>query len=64
MTGLFRDAIERAVHVSGSIGAAALLIHARDSRAREFHLANADLLESPTDPLHLMLPISRAAELL
>lgn len=57
---LFRDSIERAVHVSGSIGAAALLIHARDNTAREFYLANADLLESPTDPLHLMLPIAEA----
>lgn len=61
---LFRDAIERAVQVSGSLGAAALLIHARDSDARNFYLANADLLESPTDPLHLVLPIAVAKRLL
>lgn len=57
---LFRDAIERSVLVSESIGAACLLVHARDDAARDFYLAHADLLPSPVDPLHLILPMKAA----
>lgn len=57
---LFRDAIERSVVVSKSIGAACLLVHARDDAARDFYLAHADLLPSPIDPLHLILPMKAA----
>lgn len=57
---LFRDAIERAVLVSESIGAARLLVHARDDAARDFYLAHVDLLQSPVDPLHLILPMKAA----
>lgn len=61
---LFRDAIERAVVVSEHMGTAALVIHARDEQARQFYLRHAELLESPIDPLHLVLPIAIAAALL
>ena len=55
--GLLRDALTRAALLSDSIGAAAFLIHARDDQAREFYLHNGDFLDSPTDPLHLFLPM-------
>lgn len=54
---LYRDAIQRSISASDALGAAALLIHCRDESAREFYLAHADLLESPVDPLHLVLPL-------
>lgn len=55
--GLLRDALMRAAVVSESVGAAAFLIHARDAAARDFYLHNGDFLDSPTDPLHLFLPM-------
>lgn len=55
--GLLRDALTRAAVVSESIGAAAFLIHARDDTARRFYLHLGEFLESPTDPLHLFLPM-------
>lgn len=61
---LLRDAVERAVNVSESLGSAALVIHARDDAARRFYRRNIDLLESPIDPLHLILPITAAAAIL
>lgn len=54
---LLRHAIEQAHHASQSIGAAALLIHCRDDAARAFYLANGDFVQSPIEPLHLMLPM-------
>lgn len=60
---LLRDAIARAITASESIGAACLLIHARDETARDFYLRNVDLLESPVDPLHLILPTKTARRL-
>lgn len=54
---LFRDAIARAVRASEHLGIACLIIHARDETARAFYVYNADLLESPVDPLHLILPL-------
>ena len=60
---LFRDAIERSVVLSRSVGAAALVIHARDDEARSFYLRHAELLDSPVDPLHLILPMREAARI-
>lgn len=57
---LFRDAIERSVAASEALGAACLLIHCRDEAARTFYLHHADLLQSPVEPMHLMLPIKAA----
>lgn len=55
--GLLQDALKRAALISDSIGAAAFLIHARDDAARDFYLHNGEFLDSPTDPLHLFLPM-------
>jgi len=54
---LFTDALRRAVILSESVGVRALLIHARDENARNFYMKHADLCQSPTDPLHLMITI-------
>lgn len=57
---LFLDAVRRAVSASEALGAACLLIHCRDEEARSFYLRHADLLQSPVDPLHLVLPMKLA----
>ncbi|HEX8508162.1 MAG TPA: GNAT family N-acetyltransferase [Propionibacteriaceae bacterium] len=55
--GLLADALERSVLISESVGAAAVLVHARDEQARNFYLKNGDWLQSPVEPLHLMAPM-------
>ena len=55
--GLLVDALRRTVGVADSVGIRALLVHSRDDAAREFYLAQAEFLESPSDPLHLLLPV-------
>ncbi|MDY0828460.1 GNAT family N-acetyltransferase [Microbacterium sp. BG28] len=55
--GLLRDALIRSFHISGSIGAAAVLIHCRDENAKSFYLHHGDFLQSPVEDLHLMLPM-------
>lgn len=57
---LFRDAIARALAASEGIGAAALLIHARDDDTRDFYQRLANVAPSPIDPLHLVLPVKVA----
>lgn len=57
---LFLDAVRRSISASEAIGAACLLIHCRDEAARDFYLRHADLLDSPVDPLHLVLPMKAA----
>jgi GNAT superfamily N-acetyltransferase len=54
---LLRDALERSVLLSQSIGAAAVLVHCRDQAAQEFYLRNGDFTELPGDPLVLMVPL-------
>lgn len=61
--GLLADALERSVMVSESVGAAAVLVHARDDRAREFYLANGNWLQSPVESLHLMAPMKELKRL-
>ena len=60
---LVRDAISRAVTASDSIGAACLLIHARDEDAKAFYLRQADFQQSPINALHLVLPMKVARQL-
>ena len=43
--------------VADSVGIRALLVHSRDDATRKFYLAQAEFLESPSDPLHLLLPV-------
>ena len=55
--GLLADALRRTVDLADSVGIRALLVHARDDAARQFYLAQAEFLESPSDALHLLLPV-------
>jgi len=52
---LLRDALIRVASAADEIGIRALLIHAKDERAREFYMRCAEFEPSPTDPLHLFL---------
>ncbi|WIV57986.1 GNAT family N-acetyltransferase [Amycolatopsis nalaikhensis] len=52
---LFADAMKKTFQLSRVVGVRAMLIHARDEQARDFYLKHADLVQSPTDPLHLMI---------
>ncbi|MGH9184258.1 MAG: GNAT family N-acetyltransferase [Acidimicrobiales bacterium] len=55
---LLIDALRRTVRISNDAGVRALLIHARDDEVRGWHLHQARSFQSsPTDPLHLFLPI-------
>jgi len=54
---LLLDALRRAVFLSENVGAAAVLVHARDDLARDFYLRNGDFLQSPVEPLHLLAPM-------
>jgi len=55
--GLLVDALRRTVSLADAVGIRTLLVHARDDAARQFYLAQAEFLESPSDPLHLLLPV-------
>ena len=59
--GLLADALRRTVDLADSVGIRALLVHARDDAARQFYLAQAEFLDSPSDPLHLLLPVKDIA---
>lgn len=59
--GLLRDAMRRALLLSQSVAAPALLVHARDDQARSFYCHHAEFLQSPVDPLHLFLPMKAIA---
>ena len=52
---LLRDALIRVGNAADEIGIRALLIHAKDERAREFYMGCGEFEPSPTDPLHLFL---------
>lgn len=56
---LVRDAIEQTVRAADVIGLAALLVHTQTLTARAFW-EHYDFLPSPTDSMHLMLPIKDA----
>jgi GNAT superfamily N-acetyltransferase len=59
--GLLQDALKRVLLLSQSVAAPALLVHARDETARAFYLHHAEFLQSPVDPLHLVLPMKAIA---
>lgn len=52
---LLRDALARVAAAADEIGVRALLIHAKDERAKEFYMGCGEFEPSPTDPLHLFL---------
>jgi GNAT superfamily N-acetyltransferase len=54
---LFSDAAQRLASVATIIGIAAIMVHAKDARARAFYLACANFQEYPADSRTLYLPI-------
>lgn len=59
--GLLDDALRRALHLSESVGAMAVLIHARDDVARAFYEKHTDCVSSPLDELQLLIPMKHLA---
>lgn len=60
---LLQDALLRAVEISQTVGFRALLIHCRDEEARDYCVHRApSFQESPTDALHLFLPLRALVE--
>lgn len=55
--GLFVDSLKRAALLSESVGARALLIHARDEHAKAFYKHLSETYPMPGNPLHLMIPM-------
>lgn len=54
--GLFGDSLKRAALLSESVGARALLIHARNEQAKAFYEHLSETYPLPGNPLHLMIP--------
>ena len=50
--GLLKDAVLRTVAAANIAGLRALIVHAKDDRARAYY-ERFDFQPSPTDPLHL-----------
>jgi GNAT superfamily N-acetyltransferase len=55
---LVKDAMIRAHQAAETVGARALLVHAESAAARDFYIHVAEFEPSPTDPLHLILPMA------
>lgn len=51
---LLKDALRRAVHAADTIGARAVLVHAKDDTAKGFY-EHFNFEPSPSDPYHLLL---------
>jgi predicted N-acetyltransferase YhbS len=58
---LLKDALLRALGISREVGVRAVLVHAK-AEAAPFYEKFAGFAPSPTDPLHLLLPIQDIAE--
>lgn len=56
---LLRDAIERSIQAAGIVGARGLLVHALNPAAKRFY-ESGGLVESPIDPMLLMVSLSDA----
>jgi GNAT superfamily N-acetyltransferase len=54
---ILSDALRRIALASQSIGIAAVLVHAKDDRAKRFYLNRAEFIEYPSDSRTLFLPI-------
>ncbi|HVZ01887.1 MAG TPA: GNAT family N-acetyltransferase [Dongiaceae bacterium] len=54
---LLADAFRRIAAASQSIGIGAVLVHAKDDRAKAFYMACAEFIEYPADSRILFLPI-------
>lgn len=62
--GLLLDALGRCSLLSESVGAAAVLIHARDENARSFYMANGNFVAWPLDDLQLMVSMKHLRSLM
>jgi GNAT superfamily N-acetyltransferase len=54
---LLSDALTRIALAAQTIGIAAMLVHAKDEKAKAFYLACAEFLEYPADSRTLFLPV-------
>jgi len=61
--GMLKEAIRVSLQVADAIGVKALLIHARDEKARSFYEHQGEFIQSPTDPLHLFMNLKHARDL-
>lgn len=61
---LLEDALLRCLSAAQEIGAAAIVVHAIDARAKSFYMQYADFQEIPGEPLHLLLPIKQLTSFL
>jgi GNAT superfamily N-acetyltransferase len=57
---LLKDVLKRALAISEQVGVRAVLVNAKPNSA-EFYKDQAGFVPSPTDPLHLILPIQDIA---
>jgi GNAT superfamily N-acetyltransferase len=53
-SALLKDALMRTAQAANTIGARALLVHAKDDSAKAFY-EHFDFEPSPSDPYHLLL---------
>jgi GNAT superfamily N-acetyltransferase len=53
---LLKDAVQRTLQAADIAGIRALTVHAKDEHARRFY-ERFDFIQSPSDPLHLMILI-------
>lgn len=60
---LLRDAMIRAVNVSGNAGVFAILVHALNDPAKQFYLSRG-FVESPLQPMTLMMTIETVRSIL
>lgn len=60
---LLQDVLLRSLNIANNVGFRALVIHCRDDDAKRFYLNLVpSFLESPTDELHLFLPLKGLTE--
>ena len=59
---LLSDALTRLALAAQTIGIAAVLVHAKDEKAKAFYLACAEFLEYPADSRTLFLPMETVME--
>ena len=60
---LLRDAMMRAVNVSGDAGVFAILVHALSNQAKQFYLSRG-FVESPLQPMTLIMTIETVRSIL
>lgn len=53
-SGLVKDAMLRTLQAAEVVGIRAIIVHAKDEKARQFY-EQFDFVPSPTDPLHLFV---------